>query len=106
MSPMKQRSQGVFIVAVLFLAILVAQVFLYGNFFRDLKTDTGVINDLSRIRGSIQRYTKLEIAGVSGDSAILTEYIDGLIARNMENDTEATRESISQLYDMKMLNMK
>ena len=106
MNPMRSKYRSVFFVAGIFLLLLVAQVVLYGSFFNELRSGTEVINDLSRIRGSIQRYTKLELSGAKISNQELEVYIDGLIAKNMDTPTEADLKSVSSLYDIKTLNTK
>ena len=106
MNSMKTKYRSVFLVASIFLLLLVAQVVLYGSFFNELKSGTKVINNLSRIRGSIQRYTKLELSDAMINNQELEGYIDDLIAQNMDVPMEADLKSVSSLYDMKMLNTK
>lgn len=106
MNPLKQKNRIFFFIAVLFLLMLIVQVVLYGRFFSDLKSGTEVINDLSRIRGYIQRYTKLELADMRDASQDFEGYIDSLIARNMDLSSETELSSIYALYDMKVLNAK
>lgn len=106
MNRMKPKYRSVFIIAGAFLLLLIAQVVLYGSFFNELKSGAEVINDLSRVRGSIQRYTKLELTDTKADAKELEIYIDGLIASNMDTPTETELKSVSSLYDMKMLNTR
>jgi diguanylate cyclase (GGDEF)-like protein len=101
---MKPKYRSVFFVAGAFLLLLVVQVVMYGSFFNELRSGAEVINDLSRIRGSIQRYTKLELAGVKTGSQDLEVYIENLIMRNMDTPTETDLKSASSLYDMRILN--
>jgi diguanylate cyclase (GGDEF)-like protein len=103
---MNTKYRSVYFIAGIFIFLLVVQVVLYGSFFNELKSGTEVINDLSRIRGSIQRYTKLELSGTNINGSELAVYIDGLITRNMDTPTESEVKSVSSLYDMKMLNTK
>ncbi len=106
MNPMKTKYRSVYFIAGTFILLLVVQIIMYGSFFNELKSGTEVINDLSRIRGSIQRYAKLELSGTSVRDPELEIYIDNLITRNMNTPTENDIESVSELYDMKMLNTK
>lgn len=106
MNPMKQKYRSVFFIVGIFLLLLIAQVILYGSFFNELKSGNKAINDLSRVRGSIQRYTKLELSGTEVSSRDIEMYIDRLITRNMNTPMEADLESVSELYDMKTLNTK
>lgn len=109
MNSLKIRNRSVFYTAGIFLILLIAQVIMYGNFFNELKKDTEVINDLSRVRGSIQRYTKLELSGVSGtkiDGVDLESYIDGVIERHMGASHGNDLTGISELNDIETLSFK
>jgi len=106
MNPMKPKSRSVYYIVSLFLLLLVVQVLMYGNFFRELKADTEIINDLSRVRGSIQRYTKLELSGMDLDRSYLEGYIGSLISSNMANPHVADLSNVSEDYDLKMLSKK
>lgn len=106
MKSMKRKYRSVYFIAAIFILLLAVQVILYGRFFNELKSGTEVINDLSRVRGSIQRYTKLELADARVSGKELEVYIDGLITKNMNTPEEPDIKSVSSLYDMKMLNTK
>ncbi len=106
MNLMKTKYRSVFFTAGIFIILLVLQVVMYGSFFNELKSGTQVIGDLSKIRGSIQRYVKLELSGESTKAAEISDSIDSLITRNMNTPVEANMKSVSSLYDMKMLNTK
>lgn len=106
MNPMKKKYRSVFFMVLAFLILLVVQVVLYGSFFNELKSGTEVIGDLSKIRGSIQRYAKLELSGESTGATEISVSIDSLITKNMNTPTENDIESVSELYDMKTLNTK
>lgn len=106
MNQIKQRPRGAFFIIIPFLVLLAAQVVLYGNFFRSLNADTQVINELSRIRGSIQRYTKLELSPTRVKAIPVKNEIDRLIARNKELPLTKKLTGESRYYDLESLNIK
>lgn len=106
MKPMNQKSRSVSYTVILFLLLLAVQIVMYGNFFRELREGTQVINDLSRVRGSIQRYTKLELSNANRDDLELESYIDELIARQIDNPQAEELNKIAQSYDLSVLNAK
>lgn len=106
MNLIKQKSRGVFYVVSLSLIILIVQVIMYGNFFEELKADTDTINDLSRIRGAIQRYTKLEISNQTAEAHALEAQIDSLLAHNLSKEQNADLAGFGELYDLDRLNLE
>jgi diguanylate cyclase (GGDEF)-like protein len=109
MDQIKQRSRGIFYVIAVLLLILVIQVALYGSFFKSLRDDSAEINDLSKIRGEIQRYTKLEIANFDAmqvQTASLEGEIDALISKNMEDFNETNMKDLSRFYELTQLDIK
>jgi len=106
MNPLKPKSRSIFYIVSLFLLLLVVQVVMYGNFFGELKADTEVINDLSRIRGSIQRYTKLELSNVNIGSLDLEYEIDNLMTKNISNPHAKDLNNVSQRYDLTEIELK
>lgn len=106
MKPMNQKSKSVSYTVILFLLLLAVQVVMYGNFFKELKSANQVISDLSRVRGSIQRYAKLELSNVNTQDLNLESYIDGLITRQMNNPHAEELNRIAKSYDLSVLNAK
>jgi len=106
MNPMKPKYRSVFYIVSLCLLLLIVQVAMYGNFFMTLKADTEVINDLSRIRGSIQRYTKLELSNRNIETLKLEADINNLIAKIINNPHSNDLSSVSQQYDITTIETK
>jgi diguanylate cyclase (GGDEF)-like protein len=104
MNFMKQKSRSVFYIVSLFLFLLIVQVILYGKFFEELKADTETIHDLSRIRGAIQRYTKLEISNRPTEAHAVEADIDNLIAVNLNKNKDVEKNEVPGLYDLNRLN--
>ena len=86
--------------------MLVVQVVMYGNFFMTLKADTEVINDLSRIRGSIQRYTKFELSNINRAGLDLEYQVDSLIAKNNSSLHANDLNRVSKYYDLEIIETK
>lgn len=99
----KQKSRGVFYIVAVFIVLLIIQVFLYGNFFEALKADMEIIHDLSRVRGLIQRYAKLEISGDTAGAQELKAQVDVLMSDDLNISQEKRIKSLSQLIDLKLL---
>lgn len=101
-----QKSRGVVFVAAFFLLLLVLQLILFNHFFAELKEDNQVISDLSRIRGSIQRYAKLELAGVTVEGLTIEAYLDSAIAFQLSLPQSDQLNHASQYYDKTTLKLK
>ncbi|HVI40293.1 MAG TPA: GGDEF domain-containing protein [Anaerovoracaceae bacterium] len=106
MNFMKQKYRSVVYIVSMFLILLVVQVVMYGNFFNELKADTEIINDLSRIRGSIQRYTKLELSNIKIEGLNLENDINRLISKNVNDLRAKDLNRVSQYYDLITLETK
>lgn len=106
MNPIKPRSRSIFYIISIFLILLIVQVILYGNFFGTLKSDTEVINDLSRIRGSIQRYTKLELSDANKEGMTLEYEIDNLLTKNISTPHAKCLNNVTQRYDLTEIDAK
>lgn len=110
MDPIKQRSRGLFYVIGIFLIIMIGQVFIYGNFIKDLQQDREGVNDLSMIRGEIQRYTKLGISDfdmMSVETQALGEVIDALFIKYRDRGSTGTEQNdLSRDYEIDQLEMK
>ena len=70
MKHISMKNRSIFYIVALFVFLLAVQVFMFSNFFNELKSDTKVIEDFSWVRGSVQRYTKLELADVKTDDGV------------------------------------
>jgi len=107
MNQLKLKSRSIYAVVILFLLLMAVQVVLLGNFFQDLKADIQAINDLSRVRGSIQRYIKLELTSVNMEGFVLEEQIDSLISRHLETEGEKPpTEAIQDYLELEKLSAK
>lgn len=107
MNQMKLRSRSVYTVIILFLLMMAVQILMLNNFFQNLNTDSQAINDLSRVRGSIQRYTKLELSGISMEGMPLEAQIGKLISRHLElHGKESQRKDASYYVELEALNAK
>lgn len=98
---MKIRSRSIFIIVSILTILLIVQIIMYNNFFNDLKKDIKIINDLSSIRGSIQRFTKLEIS--NNDNLALRMHIDSLINSYAIGNEQVYLKSIKEYYNIKVL---
>lgn len=104
MNLIKQKSRSVFYVVGLSLFLLIIQVIMYGNFFKELRADSDAINDLSRIRGGIQRYTKLELSDRTAEAQALKSQIDSMLSDNLSKKQKTGLVGVSELYDLERLN--
>jgi len=98
---MRSKYRNIFLIVTLLIITLLIQIFAYGEFYADLKKDTQIINDLSRIRGSIQRFTKLEMANVN--NLELKEEIDTLINFYLTDKESSYLKSMGEYYDLNVL---
>ena len=79
---MKKKSIGIFFI-VFTLVIISFQTIIYGSFFKKVENDAKIINDLGIIRGSIQRFSKLELISKSDSS--INKRIDDLFLYYLES---------------------
>ena len=109
MDQIKQRSRGAFYIIAVLLVSLVVQVVLYGSFFRSIQADRAVINDLSKIRGEIQRYSKLQVSNLdilSVEAKSLEAEIDAMIITNKEDFENAITKNLTRFYELNQLDTK
>ncbi len=100
MNPNKIKSSSVFWIIGLFMALMLAQVVLYGNLMDDLKAGNTAINNLSRIRGSIQRYAKLTLTDSFKRTEIVENELDSLFLKTAGFFKGKGPEGLSPFYDL------
>lgn len=58
---MKIKTRDLVIAGSILTTLMITQVFVYGSFFKAMKNDAELINEVGKIRGSIQRLVKIEL---------------------------------------------
>lgn len=97
-----KKNKGIFYVAAIFLFLLAVQVVMLTNFFDALNADTSIIYDLSRGRGSIQRYAKLELSGIKTEHEKMEAYIDELLSYHIRHssNSDSSRGAYAKLVEL------
>ncbi|MBR0597831.1 GGDEF domain-containing protein [Sinanaerobacter chloroacetimidivorans] len=97
---MKSKYRGVFSAVIVLLLLLLIQILMYGGFFQDLNTESEMIDDFSMIRGSIQRYVKLELANSKPYGEDIPLYIDSLLSKYEGNPALTEQNRIERFYNL------
>ena len=103
MRTLNRKYQSIFYIATLFFFLLAVQIGIFGNFFNELQNDTKTINDFSQVRGTIQRYVKLELSGVKVDGLNLEKSIDQLILSHDNEEDMVPLNEVSLYYNLNEL---
>lgn len=75
---MKRKSRFIFVVLAVMMLLAAINILLFQQYIRHIKDDAAVLNSLGIIRGSIQRYSKLELFGLDNEeiSASINSMLD------------------------------
>lgn len=80
---MKVKTRSLFIVGNILTILMIIQVLVYGSFFKSIKEDVALIDEISKIRGSVQRLVKLELEYSKNNE--IRNAIDSLITSYVNN---------------------
>jgi hypothetical protein len=64
---MKRQSKFIFIVITVMLLLVATNIILFRQYIRNIEDDAATLNSLGIIRGSIQRFSKLELYGADNE---------------------------------------
>ena len=76
-------------------------IYLFQRHIRLVEGDVGIINQLGTIRGSIQRFTKLELA--NGDNQKIKDLIDNIFDTQRKLDTPYLEEAEKYWEELKLI---
>ncbi|MGI6083877.1 MAG: GGDEF domain-containing protein [Acetivibrionales bacterium] len=97
---MKRRSGFIFVIIIILILFNGTNIFLFQRYKGMVAGDAEIINNLGTIRGSVQRYTKLEL--VSGENEHISDKIENLfeIYKNLNtpflNETREKWEEVKE----------
>jgi len=81
--------------------LMITQVFVYGSFFKAMKNDAELINEVGRIRGSVQRLVKMELQN-NKDNEIRKD-IEILVTSYINNPDIMDYDHTEQVNNIKTL---
>ncbi|HHX60133.1 MAG TPA: GGDEF domain-containing protein [Epulopiscium sp.] len=98
---MKIKTRELFIAGIILTILMITQVIVYGGFFKAMKHDAELINEVGKIRGSIQRLVKIELNNNTHNES--RKDIDVLITSYIHNPEIMDYDHGEQINNIKAL---
>ncbi len=98
---MKRQSRFIFIIITVLILFAGTNIFLFQRYMMMAKGDVGTINNLGIVRGSIQRFTKLEL--VRGENEYLKNRIDSILDTNIKLNTPHLDKVYEKWQELKVV---
>lgn len=101
---MKRRSKYIFMIIIVLLMLAGTNIFLFQRYIGLVEGDVEDINQLGTIRGSIQRFTKLEL--VNGENEFIKNRIDSIFDAQKKLNTPFLNEAETKWEELKSIAIK
>jgi len=101
---MKRQSKFIFMIIIVLILFASTNILLFQRYIVLVEGDVGSINQLGTIRGSIQRFTKLEL--VNGENKHIKDKIDNIFEAQKELKTPFLKEAEEKWKELKSVAIK
>ncbi len=101
---MKRRSKYIFMIIIVLILFAGTNIFLFQRYIGLVEGDVEDINQLGTIRGSIQRFTKLEL--VNGENESIKNRIDSIFETQKKLNTPFLNETEEKWEELKSIAIK